>query len=498
MLGHRCRADYRSYRPVHCRAVVSNRSRVAFLSQAALLVPILAAGCTGPVPVDDPQAALADPNRGLRQHLGAMEALDARPDDPAYIKELCAIMYRPGYTVQVREAAFDRLLVNDPEALKKTLRQRLPQMGARGWQERLCELIANHQWTELTPALVSSWARHIGFVDDMERAEYKALVRLYGRDYVIDAVFDVLTESTKPYQMGLRTRCWELLHRLGQRQRLLLLLASRDTDPDDLMIADLRAAAIELRVVPRTREEVLWVRKLRQPEHADFWSQAAAAVHGLPESRIAQLELRDLPILVAASIHDPWLMTADESELYDRLAAHTAASRQHVDTDRFAGFPGTYEQRLVNHRNVLTWGDLSAMILAVRAMEVPEVVAHLFRYADQDHEDKTCEYGGVIALDRKGRFEILEFPPRFRRRDNEFIASQQMMDASYTAVFHFHFHVQKHRNGRYAMPGLGDLNYADNTRANCLVLTFISRDTLNIDFYRYSRVIVDLGEIKRP
>ncbi|MHC5008845.1 MAG: hypothetical protein ACYTGF_15970 [Planctomycetota bacterium] len=467
-------------------------------AQAATLVAFLVSGCTSPVAVDDPEAALADPTIGLRKHLGAMEALDARPDDPAYIKELSRIMYRPGYTVQVREAAFDRLLVNDPQELKRTIRQRLPQMGARGWQERLCELIADHGWTELTPALVSSWARHIGFVDDMDRAEYKALVRLYGRDHVIDAVFDVLVESTKPYQMGLRTKCWELLHRLGQRQRLLELLASKDTDPDDLMIADLQVAAIELRVVPRTREEVLWVRKLRQPEHADFWSQAAAAVHGLPEARIAQLELRDLPILVAASIHDPWLMTADESELYDRLAAQLAGRRQHVDTDRFAGFPGTYEQRLVNHRKVLTWGDLSAMILAVRAMEVPEVVAHLFSYADQDHEDKTCEYGGVIPLDRKGRFEIQEFPPRFRRRDNEFIASQQMMDAAYTAVFHFHFHVQKHRNGRYAMPGLGDLNYADNTRANCLVLTFIDRDTLNLDFYRYSRVIVDLGEIKRP
>jgi hypothetical protein len=30
------------------------------------------------------------------------------------------------------------------------------------------------------------------------------------------------------------------------------------------------------------------------------------------------------------------------------------------------------------------------------------------------------------------------------------------------------------------------------------VLTFIDRDTLNADFYRYGRVIVDLGEVKRP
>ena len=128
----------------------------------------------------------------------------------------------------------------------------------------------------------------------MDRPEYEALARLYGPDHVIDAVYTVLVESTKPYQIGLRTRCWELLHRLGQRQRLLELLAGDEGDPDDLMLADLRAAAIELHVVPRTREEILWVRKLRQPEHAAYWSQAAGVVYDLPDARLAQLELRDL------------------------------------------------------------------------------------------------------------------------------------------------------------------------------------------------------------
>ena len=42
------------------------------------------------------------------------------------------------------------------------------------------------------------------------------------------------------------------------------------------------------------------------------------------------------------------------------------------------------------------------------------------------------------------------------------------------------------------------MNYADSMRANCLVFTFVHKDTLNVDFYRYGRVIVDLGEVKRP
>ena len=99
-------------------------------------------------------------------------------------------------------------------------------------------------------------------------------------------------------------------------------------------------------------------------------------------------------------------------------------------------------------------------------------------------------------LDRKGRFEILEFPPRIRHHDQKFLASQAMLDAGYTALFHFHYHVQRFRNDDYAGPGFGDVNYADNTRANCLVLTSVRRGALNVDFYRHGRVLVDLGVIE--
>ena len=73
-----------------------------------------------------------------------------------------------------------------------------------------------------------------------------------------------------------------------------------------------------------------------------------------------------------------------------------------------------------------------------------------------------------------------------------------MLDAAYTSLFHFHLHVQRYRNADYAGPGFGDVNYADNTRANCLVFTFVSKDAMNVDYYRHGRVLVDLGEIRRP
>ena len=73
-----------------------------------------------------------------------------------------------------------------------------------------------------------------------------------------------------------------------------------------------------------------------------------------------------------------------------------------------------------------------------------------------------------------------------------------MFDAGYTGLFHFHFHATSHRNWEHAGPGFGDLQYADGTRANCLVMSFVDEDTLNVDWYRHDAVVVDLGCVHRP
>jgi len=247
--------------------------------------------------------------------------------------------------------------------------------------------------------------------------------------------------------------------------------------------------------VPHNREEILWLRKLRQPEHDGFWSQAREATAALPAERRAELEIRDLPVVVSAYVHQPDLLKQSKDELYKRVEDYVKGQKHHFQQSSFDSFSGVDSERLFTHREKLTWGDLAAMLIAIRAMEVPQVVAHLFDYAQRDRADETTEFGGVIGLDSKNRFEILEFEPVIREHDQKFIASQEMLDAAYTGVFHFHMHVQYERNDRFAGPGYGDSNYADNTRANCLVFTSVGERKMNVDFYRHDRVVVDLGDI---
>ncbi|MHC4446966.1 MAG: hypothetical protein ACYSXF_04065 [Planctomycetota bacterium] len=439
---------------------------------------------------------LETPEASQRRQLAAMAVMDTAPPDPAYIEALHRIIWRPGYTVTVREAALNRLIAADPEGLQRTIRQHLPRLTAWAWLTRLCEIIVEQQWIEQTPALVSSWARpSISVRNEKDRPEHRALAQLHGAEPIPEVVFEVFVESTKVYQQGLRTRCWELLHRLGDRERLVRWLAESEAR-DDVLLIDLRAAATDLGIVPYTREEILWLRKQRDPERAAFWSEAMSAVAALEPARRAHLELRDVPVVVSARLHAPWILDLSKAELFGRVEAYVSKQKHHSHGSNYNNFASGRPQGLFGWRNKLTWGDLLAMLIAIQALEVPQVVDHLFDYAERDRLDESTEYGGVIRLDEKGRYEILEFPPRLRFHDRKFVASQEMLDAAYTSLFHFHLHVQKYRNADFAGPGYGDVNYADNTRANCLVFTFVNERTMNVDFYRHGNVVVDLGEIR--
>lgn len=460
---------------------------------------LFATGCASqPRTEEESLATLSQPSMTSGAQMRAMEEIEGSMDDPAVVDTLYRVMWKPGYTQTIREAALVRLEQHDLEGLKRSIRQHLPRETAWGWLTRVCEIIADRGWIDLSPALVSSWSRPTVYVrDDMERPEYTALVKLYGEGNVTDAVFAMFVESKGPQNAALRTRCWDLLFRLGERQRLVALLDDVTVAEDDAMLMDLRAGAVELGIVPMNKEEVLWLRKLREPERAEFWSMAVTVVQGLPAERKAELELRDVPIIVSASLHDPELLNMTRDELYARVESYTNDQKHYVQESDYDGYSGNSNQRLYEYKAKLTWGDLAAMLIAIRALQVEQVVDHMVDYAMRDKEDTSTEFGGIIALDAKNRFEILEFPPMVRERDNKFISSQAMLDAGYTAIFHFHMHAQKFRNVDYAGPGFGDMNYADNTRANCLVLAFVSEGTMNVDYYRHDRVVVDLGVITK-
>ena len=351
------------------------------------------------------------------------------------------------------------------------LRRQLPRMTNWPWLTECCTWIADRNLVELDPALISSWGRPRALTqDETERPEYIALVRMHGRDAVVEKVFELFIESNKRSQRGLRQRCWDLLHRLGERDRLIAMAEAVEPDSEDILLMDLNASATDFGMVPYNREEVIWLQELRQPDKQWFWDEAKVSIQQMPANRRGELEMRDLSVVVAATRHRRELLDAPVTRLYSNvdgaLRGTEALFRIPPRHSRGRRVPGTSADAPRDDSPGATW---PAIELALQALRLAPVRAHLFAYADEDHEDESTEYGGVIALDEQGRFEVLEFKPRIRHHDLKFNASQDMFNAGYTSLFHFHFHAQSHGNRDHAGPGLGDMNYADNTRANCLV-----------------------------
>ena len=464
-----------------------------------LFLALSSYACSGPT-MHNPNRSLKEIGKPSSLHIKAMELLDIQVgiDNSAYKKQLQRMLWVLGYTIEAREAALQRLWASDQEGTIRTLRQQLPRINNLPWLNALCTWIGDLKIMELNEALISSWANPMTLVrTEKERPEYIALVKMHGNERITDLIFESMLSTNKAWKQGYITRCWELLHRLDQRERLLLLLEQTEFARDNTFFLDLQRTARELGIVPHRREEILWIRELSKPMYDSFWQEAIQALAKLDQTRRNEIELRDVPIAVSLLRHggENAFDRSTQSILHNVDIA--TKHKSHYVESEGGGIYNAQSESLKTHRNELTWGDAITLEILLTALEVPEVRSHLFDYANRDLLDETTEYGGVIALDKKGRFEILEFEPKIRTHDRRFNAPQDMFDAAYTALFHFHFHAQKLRNGDHAGPGMGDKNYANNTRANCLVFTYINEETMNVDYYRHGGIVIDVGTISK-
>ena len=282
----------------------------------------------------------------------------------------------------------------------------------------------------------------------------------------------------------------------GDAASLRTLLADPDAIRGDAMLTDLARIATEVGVLPTTREELLWARELCRPERREFFAAARDALARMPAARRESIEIRSLGIAVAAARMRPALLTETDEAIHVEIERRTG-ERRRVSPD-FTGFGGTFSESLHEQRGRAVWSDLAAMAILLDLLEDSALLRHIFEQADRDREDRSTEYGGVIALDRDGRGELLEFPPRTKSGDLRFESPQALFDALYTGLFHYHNHAQKYDNGDYAGPHMGDFAFADSARANGVVFTFISVDSVDVDFYRHGRFVVDLGVVRRP
>ena len=444
-----------------------------------------------------PDAAVAtlddiriDPSRRLAT-LERLGPIDTWPDPSAGRATLERIVLSDRQPDRLRQHAIDRLIGHDPAAFRTLLDRRFLEIDRWPVILHIFDLARQQKWDDFTPMIVRSYARPSARYGDADRPERAVLLDLYSGRNVEDLLLEMFAGlGSATFDIDSRVAAWTVLNRLVPPSDVRARLAS--VPPVTPLVVDLQAAAAVVDVVPADREAVRWLMTLRGAEDGQWWMDVAGVVAGLTPPQRRGLELRHLPVLAEASAD---ALRVSRTALVRQIRARLGRS-QHAVRREYGAVPGPTSEAFADHEADLVWGDLLVIRYLLQAMGDRRVVTKWFVQADADLLDTRSEHGGVLQF-RRDQFIAVPFPPAYRVHDRKFYSSESLIQAMYHGLAHYHFHVQQHRNAEFAGPGGGDLQFADRLRPSALVLTFIDRDTLNVDYYQPNGVAVDLGMIRR-
>ncbi|MBC7835327.1 MAG: hypothetical protein H7Y88_09540 [Phycisphaerales bacterium] len=380
------------------------------------------------------------------------------------------------------------------------VRLRLPTETDWTMIETMCRGAADRGWQSVTPGLVRSYARPVPAPSDAERPERRAIECLHPGKDVEQVVFEVFAAPADG-EAGERVRqdAWELLGRLDTdgSARASLLAADSDASEDPLL-ADLQAFASAFGMVPITSMELQWARALRTPEHAEWWSECAQRIAALGGEQREGLSMRHIE---AVRLADEATLSRGRDDLLNEVERRVRARKRHNRSEGAADY--TKPETLHAWGQDLVWGDLCVMLVLDDAVRQPAVLAELHRQVAQDRQDTSTEHGGVLRAAKSSgsagdRFEAVGFSPRPVQRlgDTRFVAPEEMIRASDTALAHYHFHAQRAQNVDYAGPGPGDIEFAARSGRGCVVFTSIDDRTLNVDYYIRGGAVIDLRDVR--
>lgn len=367
-------------------------------------------------------------------------------------------------------------------------------------------------WTSAVGPLVRSYARISPNVPDADRSERDALLALAPGRSIEQIVYGVFVSPAGGVERlegtvlrtAERTRddAWTLLSRLDADGRVRAdLIATGGAEPEVEM---LRRSLRDLGVLPRTGDELGWLRRLwygeRETDRAAnrvWWEQATSAVAKLDDRQRRGLELRHIEAVRWAAARSPDWLDADRAGLIESLEMRLS-ERPRVTRKAERG-QRPRSERLRDRAGAMSWGDVLSVLVVDDALRSSAMREQVWEQTDLDRADETTEYGGIVETGSGDVYRAVLFRPRARDRidDEAFVASGDMIRFSDRALAHYHMQVSDRRLSRFAGPSDGDLLYASLSGRTCLVFTSIGVDILNVDVYAPDGMVIDLGYIER-
>ena len=457
-------------------------------------------GCaTGPV--EDPLAVMLDRSLDPSRRLAAAEQLgpiNSTHNPKQVTSTLHNVLWSDGEPTDLRLLAMDRLIAYDADAFWQIALRRIREVDSWDVLTPLIDRMIEQGDPAFTVTLIRSFVRESQIIMDANRPEYKAIGALNPGKNVEQAIWEVVSSDDDSIDLALRVDAWALYHRLAgaeaARQQLM------QTSSSHPLIVNLQDAAW-LDNLPGNREGVLWLLQIRSSKHLAFWQAARERALTLNDEQKDGLSLRHLPVLMQAG--DEQLNT-QRFQMLEQIServpdqSYQLTQFQQPPLHLLGATPLMFKNasQQINYLAKLSWADMLTIGFILDALEERVFVEEIFRQADADMADTETEHGGVIVY-RDGKLYAVSFPPQLKLHDRKFYSSDALIQRMYTSFFHYHFHVQEYRNGEYAIPGEGDMAFAQRVGPSSLVFTYLDRNTIDVDYYQPDGLIVDLGKIRR-
>ena len=458
---------------------------------AAAFFVLYVAGCTTG-PWHDPMGVMLDREAGYSQRRAAGDQARRQiPRDPRRIEALQKILWQRGYPFWQKRQAVDDLIAYDERAFRDALLRRFGMLRNRQTIEYIFQIVSKQQWRDFTRVAVRNYERIVHGVADKDRTERLVIQNLNPDKTLEQVVFEVFANDEDAMTYKEQVAAWQLLVRLTGHKRLIEMIKAAPAKTP--LVIDMQAGASELGVLPRHREDVLWLQYLRDPSRRGFWDRAAAVVRRLSDEQKDDLQLRHLPVLVQL---DTTQLASSRRQLIAKIDPALRQADRYMIGPTYDGPMRDWPQDFFHYVDRLCWGDLVTIDMLMLAVHAPAVARKLFTQGDRDRSDPSTEYGGIIERTDE-QFAARPYEPRYRKHDLKFIPSDKMIKQLYTSLAHYHFHAQRYKNRNYSGPGEGDLRLADRLGMNFLVFTFIDHDRLNVDYCQRGRIVIDLGTIRR-
>lgn len=471
-------------------------------------------GCAASPAVTNPLGTLTNAQEALPRRAEALDRLTANnAPTPTTVTALKSIAWNISEPAPLRTRAIATLLDNGDEqtsqGARTMLKLMLPRERSREVVAYAASTAARHSWVDFVPALLRSYSRPVPLnPEEKDRSERVALEALGGGKPVEQLAFEAFSNPPAPdadfnadWVRRLRTDSWDLLSRIDRTgaERMKLLEAADHNAPGDEFMDAIRQSKQDLHAIPLSGDQIVWLQNLRNPKRGTngaWWGQASSAVaqSGWNEP----IEIRQAEVVRWASLARPEWIKATRAELY-AILKERLKDRSHYE--RTVDSASSRAPELLEEMgDRLTRGDVLTALSLDELIRRPGVAQSLFRQIGMDRKDTTTEYGGVLAVLANGEPAVTLYPPRpgQRQGDTKFIASEDMIAQSDTAIAHYHFHVQEASYAKYAGPSAGDLEYAARSGRSCLVFTSVSETTLGVDYYQPNGVVVDLGTLSQP